>query len=118
MLDYILNRRLRENYQKVLTLHNADEINDFLSQLCESERKDLLSFAIGWAVQNRKRTGMPVCEYFLVHIIEFISPEDEKAYRNMDKVMTFISVLTVAGLLSLYMLHVLLIWSEYHVHRT
>ena len=58
----------------------------------ESERKDLLSFAIGWAVQNRKRTGMPVCEYFLVHIMEFISPEDEKAYRNMDKVMTFISV--------------------------
>lgn len=78
MLDYILNRRLRENYQKVLTLHNADEINDFLSQLCESERKDLLSFAIGWAVQNRKRTGTPVCEYFLVHIMEFISPEDEK----------------------------------------
>ena len=118
MIDYLLNRRLRENYQKVLTLQNADEINDFLSQLCESERKDLLSFAIGWAVQNRKRTGTPVCEYFLVHIMEFISPEDEKAYRNMDKVMTFISVLTVAGLLSLYMLHVLLIWSEYHVHRT
>ena len=118
MLDYLFNRKLRENYQKVLTLQNADEINDFLSQLCESERKDLLSFAIGWVVQNRKRTGTPVCEYFLVHIMEFISPEDEKAYRNMDKVMTFISVLTVAGLLSLYMLHVLLIWSEYHVHRT
>ena len=33
MLDYLLNRRLRENYQKVLTLQNADEINDFLSQL-------------------------------------------------------------------------------------
>jgi hypothetical protein len=107
MLDYLFNRKLRENYQKVLTLQNANEINDFLSQLCESERKDLLSFAIGWAVPNRKRTGAPICEYFLVHIMEFISPKDEKAYRNMDKVMTFISVLTAVGLLSLYMLHIL-----------
>lgn len=109
MLDYLFNRKLRENYQKVLTLQNANEINDFLSQLCESERKDLLSFAIGWVIPNRKRTGTPICEYFLVHIMDFlsISPEDEKIYRNMDKVMTFISVLTAVGLLSLYMLHVL-----------
>lgn len=107
MLDYLFNQKLRENYQKVLTLQNADEINDFLSQLCESERKDLLSFAIGWAVQNRKRTGAPVCEYFLAHIVEFISPKDEKAYRNMDNVMTLISVLTATGLLALYMFHVL-----------
>lgn len=107
MLDYLFNRKLRENYQKVLTLQNANEINDFLSQLYESERKDLLNFVFGWVIPNRKRTGTPVCEYFLVHIMEFISPEDEKAYRNMDKVMTFISVLTAVGLLSLYMLHVL-----------
>lgn len=107
MLDYLLNRRLRENYRKVLTLQNAEEINDFLSKLYESERKDLLSFVFGWVIPNRKRTGTPVCEYFLVHIMEFLSPEDEKAYRNMDKVMTFISVLTVVGLLSLYMLHAL-----------
>lgn len=42
MLDYLFNRKLRENYQKVLTLQNANEINDFLSQLCESERKTYL----------------------------------------------------------------------------
>lgn len=107
MLDYLLNRRLRENYQKVLTLQNADEINDFLSKLYESERKDLLSFAFGWAIPNRKRTGAPVCEYFLVHIMEFISPEDERAYRNMDKVMNFVFVLTVIGLLVLYTFHII-----------
>lgn len=107
MLDYLLNRRLRENYRKVLTLQNAEEINDFLSKLYESERKDLLSFVFGWVIPNRKRTGTPVCEYFLVHIMEFLFPEDEKVYRNMDKVMTFISVLTAVGLLSLYMSHVL-----------
>ena len=72
MLDYLLNRRLRENYKKVLTLQNADEINDFLSKLDESERKDLLSFAFRWAIPNREKTGAPVCEYFLVHIMEFI----------------------------------------------
>lgn len=60
MFDYLLNRRLRENYKKVLTLQNADEINDFLSKLDESERKDLLSFAFGWAIPNRKKTGAPV----------------------------------------------------------
>lgn len=72
MFDYLLNRRLRENYKKVLTLQNADEINDFLSKLDESERKDLLSFAFRWAIPNREKTGAPVCEYFLVHIMEFI----------------------------------------------
>ena len=107
MLDYLFNRRLRENYQEVLTLQNADEINDFLSKLDESERKNLLSFAFGWAIPNRKRTGAPVCEYFLVHIMEFLSPKDEKAYRNMDKVMTLISVLTAIGLLALYMFHII-----------
>ena len=107
MLDYLFNRRLRENYQEVLTLQNADEINDFLSKLDESERKDLLSFAFGWAIPNRKRTGAPVCEYFLVHIMEFLSHKDEKAYRNMDKVMTLISVLTAIGLLALYMFHII-----------
>lgn len=107
MLDYLFNRKLRENYQKVLTLQNANEINDFLSQLCESERKDLLSFATDGQFKIEKRTGAPVCEYFLAHIMEFISPKDEKAYRNMDNVMTLISVLTATGLLALYMFHVL-----------
>lgn len=107
MFDYLLNRRLRENYKKVLTLQNADEINDFLSKLDESERKDLLSFAFRWAIPNREKTGAPVCEYFLVHIMEFISAKDEKAYRNMDKVMTLISVLIAIGLLALYMFHII-----------
>lgn len=82
MLDYLLNRRLRENYKKVLTLQNSDEINDFLSKLDESERKDLLSFG-----------------FFLL--------KTKKAYRNMDKVMTLISVLTAIGLLALYMFHII-----------
>lgn len=82
MLDYLLNRRLRENYKKALTLQNADEINDFLSKLDESERNDLLSFG-----------------FFLL--------KTKKAYRNMDKVMTLISVLTAIGLLALYMFHII-----------
>lgn len=65
MLDYLLNRRLRENYQKVLTLQNADEINDFLSKLYESERKDLLSFAFGWAIPNRKKQERQFVSIFL-----------------------------------------------------
>lgn len=93
MLELLLNKRLRENYNKLLQLENLDEINEFLSTLNESEKSDLLCYVSEYAVKQRKRTGFPITEYALLHYKEYAYNPYKDVLTNMDKITDIVCII-------------------------
>lgn len=77
MLDLLMDKELRKNYFEILRLQTHEEINTFISSLSEKDRDKLFCFTDSYAIKARRKRGMPLREYFLVHYDEFV-PEEEK----------------------------------------
>ena len=90
MFTLIFNKRLRENYSKILTFQNAEEIENFLSALNEKERDEIFAYVDGHVIRERHRAGIPVTEYFLLHYDEFMPEETKKAFIMAEKHLNII----------------------------
>ena len=103
-MTLLLNKRLRNNYNKVLKLNNAEEIKQILSSLTETEKRELFAYTYGYAIKERMKEGIPVSEYFLLHYDEFIPGIDGKTYEKADKHLNII--FTVAAIVTAIVLFV------------
>lgn len=98
MLELLINRRLRQNYNYVLKLENAESIKTFLSELSEREKNELFAYTYGYAVKDRMKAGFPITEYFLLHYDDFIPDITKLAYEKADKHLNYILIITVVAI--------------------
>ena len=95
MFELIINKRLRDNYCKILKFQTAGEIENFLSALNEKEKNELFAYTYGYAVKERRRNGIPITEYFLLHYDEFIPNVKKDVFNRTDKFLNIILGITI-----------------------
>lgn len=94
-LLYLRNKTLKENYKTALLLSNKEECDAFMEGLPEKDRQDIISYCDAYIIQKRINEGLPIREYFLVHLDDYKTEEDKKTEAAVNITMASMYVAAI-----------------------
>lgn len=89
-MELLLKKSIRKNYESALKLTGDSECRDFLANLSNTERVELLAHVDGYAVPTKKRRGEPITQYFLLHYKEYMTNSEKEIFERADKSLQII----------------------------
>lgn len=97
-IELIFNKRLRKNFSESLKLQNNNETKEFLTNLDETSRRELLSF-MDFAYIHRRKIGRPITEYFLLHYKDYMTEAETASFKRADRVLNTIYAIAIVVIL-------------------
>jgi len=101
-MHLLLNKNLKANYEKAIKVTTKEECDAFVNSLSERDHMELISYCEDVALINKRNHGVPVTEYFLLHLKEHITESEKKsgsAAHATNYLLTLIPVITIGPML-------------------
>lgn len=91
----VYDKTFRANYKKALSLKTKEECDLFMNSLSIKERGELIAFCEDGVIYERRKTGTPINEYFLLHIDEYKTEEEKEASKSAQYTLALITIIAV-----------------------